>query len=89
MAAKRAITRGTIQPKPLMLEFAYDSLLPPTSERKDKKEESNSSRMHPSITDNKNMILRFVRRDDKQEGQSVSMPSSERASTHRFFQRPR
>jgi hypothetical protein len=68
IGAKRAITRGTIHPKPLMLEFVQENLFAPLSDRKDKKDESAGGRFYPPSGDPKNTILRFVKRDDKADG---------------------
>ena len=68
IGAKRAITRGTIHPKPLMLEFVQENLFAPLSDRKDKKDESDGGRLYPPGADPKNTILRFVKRDDKGDG---------------------
>jgi hypothetical protein len=68
ISAKRAITRGTIHPKPLMLEFVQENLFAPLSDRKDKKDDSASGRLYPPGADPKNTILRFVKRDDKADG---------------------
>ena len=67
-SAKRAITRGTIHPKPLMLEFVQENLFAPLSDRNDKKGESASGRLYPPGADPKNTILRFVKRDEKADG---------------------
>jgi hypothetical protein len=68
-----------------MLEFVQENLFAPLSDRKDKKDESPSGRLYPPGADPKNTILRFVKRDDKADGYSASMASTDRVSTHRFF----